>query len=227
MSEFMVSEEGRKKLAIFLKKIREEKDFGLNQLALKAKIQKTILSRIEAEKVLKINPFILKNLAEALGIDYKVLYQIVGYLEEEKKTEIESNLDLTTGFKEIPIYPSISAGFGLEEAQQNEIEFVTVPKTRLFKGDVIGVRVNGDSMEYTIENGVVAFIKRGVEVPNKKVGAFILDNRPLLKRFICVEKECFLRSDNRDYPDIHIGKESHLEVVGRYIGSIDLNGEIE
>ncbi len=218
MSDFIVKEENRKKLAKYIKKCREARGLGLNQLALKAGLQKTILSRLESGKILKINPFFLRELAEALSVSSIELYKIVGYLEEsEVKISESSNLECFKGYRAIPVYNSISAGVGLEDPSEF-FEFIQIPKTKEFSGDIFAVRVNGDSMEYTIENGAIAFIRKGVEVENKKIGAFILNNKAYLKRYMVNEDGVFLRSDNREYADIKVEEGDNFVIVGKYIG---------
>lgn len=215
MSEFMVSEDGRKKLAVFIKKIREKKDFGLNQLALKAGIQKTILSRLEAEKILKINPFILKNLAEALGIDYKDLYQIVGYLEEkDAPKEQEGNLIEIFELTSIPLYESISAGCGFENA--DIIDYLKLPNIKnpeLY----FGVKVKGDSMEPTIKDGSIIVIKKDEDIPDGRIGAFIVDNASFVKRIYRSKNETQLVSDNRAYPPISVREGNEYFECGRVV----------
>ena len=97
MKDYVVSEERRKKLAYFLKEQRNEKSFGLNQFCLKANIQASQYSRLENGQLLKINPFLLKKIGEALKIDYKELYKIVGYLDEKdfEYTVLEENNNLS------------------------------------------------------------------------------------------------------------------------------------
>lgn len=219
MSDFVVEEENRNELARYIKKNRETRGLGLNQLALKAGLQKTIVSRLESGKILKINPFFLKQLAEALNKDYKDLFKIVGYLDEDDCLPIESsNLEFGKEYKSVPLYESISAGVGLDE-QGEGVEFIDVPNTKEFSGDVFAVKVSGDSMEYTVENGAIAFIRKDVDVDNKKIGAFILNNKAYLKRYMVNEDGVFLRSDNRDYSDISIEESDDLVIVGKYIGS--------
>ncbi len=216
---FDVPEEKRIKLGNYIKKLRLEKGYGFNQFAIKANINVADLSRIEKAEKKKINAYQLMNIAQALKIDYRELYQIVGYLD--KKAPIESNIDTGFKYKNIPFYKSISAGLGLEELEDEEVEFISVPDTKQFSGDVVAIKVSGDSMEYTIENGSVVFVRKDVEVPNKKVGAFIHNNQALLKRYVCLGADCFLRSDNREYPDIPVSADDDFEIVGRVIGQIE------
>ena len=158
-----------------------------------------------------------------LKINYKELYKIVGYLDEDKN-EIVGNIDLEVGYKKVPLYSSISAGYGA--CDSGVIDYIALPMVNSFSGDIFAVRVNGDSMEHTIENHSIVFIKRDSEVANKKIGAFLLNNEALLKRYYVTENGVFLRSDNRDYPDIRVREHDDFIIVGRYIGSVINEDEI-
>ena len=219
MNKYVVNEKYRLKLGEFIRKIREQKNLGLNQLAVKISVTSSLLSKLENGSIQKISPFLLKELAEGLKIDYKELYKIIGYLDQNDCLP-EENIDLDSGFKQIPLYSSISAGLGIEDLESNDIEFMTVPDIKQFSGDVIAIRVSGDSMQYTIENHTIVFIRKDVEVANKKIGAFIHNNKAMLKRYLIGEKQVFLRSDNRDYPDIEVKENDEFKIVGRYIGQL-------
>lgn len=217
INDYIVPEEIRKKLGEYIKERREKLGIGLNQISLKTDVANSLWSRLENGKVLKINPFLLKKVGEGLRIDYKELYRIVGYLDEEKK-EIVGNIDLDLEYKKVPLYSSISAGYGACES--DVIDYIALPMVNAFSGDVFAVRVNGDSMEHTIENHSIVFIRRDSEVANKKIGAFLLNNEALLKRYYVTDSGIFLRSDNREYPDIRVREHDDFVIVGRYIGSV-------
>lgn len=217
INDYVVPEEIRKKLGFYIKERREKLGIGLNQISVKTDVASSLWSRLENGKVLKINPFLLKKIGEGLKIDYKELYKIVGYLDEDKN-EIKSNIDLEVAYKKVPLYASISAGYGACEA--DIVDFIALPAVKHFTGDVFAIRVNGDSMEHTIENHSIVFIKRDVEVPNKRIGAFLLNNEALLKRYYVTENGVFLRSDNREYPDIKVREYDDFIIVGRCVGSV-------
>ena len=218
-----IPEELRIKLGNYIEELRQKRDYGFNQLALKSGVNVKSLNEIIYGKSKKVNPFHLQKIAKALNIDYKELYRIVGYLDEEKN-EIVGNIDLEVGYKKVPLYSSISAGYGA--CDSGVIDYIALPMVNSFSGDVFAVRVNGDSMEHTIENHSIVFIKRDSEVANKKIGAFLLNNEALLKRYYVTENGVFLRSDNRDYPDIRVREHDDFIIVGRYIGSVINEDEI-
>ena len=223
INDYIVPEEIRKKLGEYIKERREKLGIGLNQISLKTDVANSLWSRLENGKVLKINPFLLKKIGEGLRIDYKELYRIVGYLDEEKK-EIVGNIDLDLEYKKVPLYGSISAGY--VACESDVIDYIALPMVNAFSGDVFAVRVSGDSMEHTIENHSIVFIKRDSEVANKKIGAFLLNNEALLKRYYVTDSGIFLRSDNREYPDIRVREHDDFVIVGRYIGSVINEDEI-
>lgn len=218
-----IPEELRIKLGNYIEELRQKRDYGFNQLALKSGVNVKSLNEIIYGKSKKVNPFHLQKIAKALNIDYKELYRIVGYLDEEKN-EIVGNIDLEVGYKKVPLYSSISAGYGA--CDSGVIDYIALPMVNSFSGDIFAVRVNGDSMEHTIENHSIVFIKRDSEVANKKIGAFLLNNEALLKRYYVTENGVFLRSDNRDYPDIRVREHDDFIIVGRYIGSVINEDEI-
>lgn len=218
-----IPEELRIKLGNYIEELRQKRDYGFNQLALKSGVNVKSLNEIIYGKSKKVNPFHLQKIAKALNIDYKELYRIVGYLDEDKN-EIVGNIDLEVGYKKVPLYSSISAGYGA--CDSGVIDYIALPMVNSFSGDVFAVRVNGDSMEHTIENHSIVFIKRDSEVANKKIGAFLLNNEALLKRYYVTENGVFLRSDNRDYPDIRVREHDDFIIVGRYIGSVINEDEI-
>lgn len=218
-----ISEELRVKLGNYIEELRRKKDYGFNQLALKSGVNVKSLNEIIYGKSKKVNPFHLQKIAKALNVDYKEFYRIVGYLDEEKK-DIAGNIDLNVDYQKVPVYSSISAGYGACESEI--IDYIALPVVKDFSGDIFGIKVFGDSMEYTIENHSIVFIKKGVEVPNKKIGAFLLNNQALLKRYFVTENGVFLRSDNREYPDIKVEEHDDFIIVGRYIGSVINEDEI-
>jgi len=94
---FDIPEELRKKLGEHIRSIREKRGLGLNQAAIKAGINIADLHKIENATKNKVNPYQLKAIGEALRIDYKELYKIVGYLDEKdfEYTVLEENNNLS------------------------------------------------------------------------------------------------------------------------------------
>ena len=89
---FDVPLENRKTVGELIKRTREEKKLTLIDISEKSKVGLSDLHKIEYGTKIKINPFQLKAIGIALNIDYKILYKIVGFLDEE---DFNSNNDNT------------------------------------------------------------------------------------------------------------------------------------
>lgn len=216
IDKYAIDENKRIELGKFIREKREKLGLGLNQLAIKIDITNSLISKLENGVTQKISPFLLKQLANGLRIDYKELYKIVGYLDEDEK--IVPNAEITFNFKKVPVFENISAGYGA--AESDILDYISLPNYQgTFTGDIFAVQVHGDSMENTIEDKSIVFIKKEPEIQNKKIGAFIVNNHAYLKRYFEDEHGIFLRSDNREYRDIEIKAGDDFIVVGKYIGS--------
>lgn len=216
IDKYAIDGNKRIELGKFIREKREKLGLGLNQLAIKIDITNSLISKLENGVTQKISPFLLKQLANGLRIDYKELYKIVGYLDEDEK--IVPNAEITFNFKKVPVFENISAGYGA--AESDILDYISLPNYQgTFTGDIFAVQVHGDSMENTIEDKSIVFIKKEPEIQNKKIGAFIVNNHAYLKRYFEDEHGIFLRSDNREYRDIEIKAGDDFIVVGKYIGS--------
>ena len=78
-------------LGNYINQLREERGIGFNQLALMSSLNVRTLNDILNAKIKKINPFYLKRIARVLKVDYKELYRIVGYLDNNDLYEIDSS----------------------------------------------------------------------------------------------------------------------------------------
>ena len=104
---------------------------------------------------------------------------------------------------EIPLFSSASAGFGYITEQEPE-EYIQVPK---MEGDIIGVKVFGDSMEKTLYAGDIALVDRSKEVNIGDIGVFIINKETgeaVIKRLAYKNGEYILESDNVYYKKITI-----------------------
>lgn len=87
-NKYVISKEKREKLGKFIKEARLNhlpNKLGLNELAEITGTASSLISNLENGKIQKINPFLLQDIATGLEIDYKILYKIVGFLNEEEK----------------------------------------------------------------------------------------------------------------------------------------------
>ncbi len=86
-NRYIVSKEKREKLGNYIKETRLNhipNKIGLNELAEITNSSNSLISNLENGKIQRINPFLLQDIAKGLEVDYKILYKIVGFLNEEE-----------------------------------------------------------------------------------------------------------------------------------------------
>lgn len=99
-NRYIVSKEKREKLGNYIKETRLNhipNKIGLNELAEITNSSNSLISNLENGKIQRINPFLLQDIAKGLEVDYKILYKIVGFLnEEEPSIEAPSEIKKST-----------------------------------------------------------------------------------------------------------------------------------
>lgn len=110
----------------------------------------------------------------------------------------------------IAVLPA-SAGLGemLDDEMVEEQEFDSVPQYAEF-----GVRLSGDSMEPTFQNGEIVWIRRNEQIRSGEVGLYFLDGKAYCKRFAVKDNKAYLLSDNKKYAPIPLSEGSEFKVFG-------------
>lgn len=208
---YEVNYEDRIKLAKLLKETREEKGLKVNQLSVKADINKSLISRIEKGQLLKINPFLIKKLAYALKMDFKELYKIVGYLDEEENSQ-EEVAPVGIRVIELPVYGAASAGGGAINMGNviRKEKFLLLHDETMPKG-AFAVEVSGDSMYPSLLDGDLAVVDPDCHELNlnNEICLVTYEGQEYIKRVSDNENFINLMSDNPDrntYKDIIILK---------------------
>jgi len=99
----------------------------------------------------------------------------------------------------VPLYESISAGYGASASEFIEI----IPVFGLKKNGTtyFAVKVKGDSMEPKIPNGSTIIIKKDIQIENGEIGAFNLNDENFVKQKKLVKDKLILHSFNLAYED--------------------------
>lgn len=183
--------------ADIIKKRREE--LGLSQEELADKLGYKSRSSInKIELGLSDIPFSkIPLFAKALEIEPEIL---MGW-EKNKKQE-DSNIDMNTvntDYIMIPLYESISAGYGASNSEF--IEMIPVFGLKKNGTTYFAVKVEGDSMEPKIPNGSTIIIKKDIQIESGEIGAFNLNDENFVKQKKVVKDRLILHSFNLAYDD--------------------------
>ena len=119
----------------------------------------------------------------------------------------------------IPLYSRISAGIGVF-TEEEPVDFISIPGVRNIE-TLFAVNVKGDSMEPTIKNSSIILCRKGVEVRNGEIGAFIVNEESYVKRLKVTGNYIALISDNPNYQPIYIGPGEEFSVVGKVLKVIN------
>jgi len=154
------------------------------------------IAKIEAKKA-DLSQSKIIAFAEALKVSTS--YLMDGEVKEiEEKSNINMN-DIETDFMMIPLYESISAGYGASNS-----EFIKmIPVFGLKKNGTtyFAVKVEGDSMEPKIPNGSTIIIKKNIAIEVGEIGAFNLNDENFVKQKKLVKDKLILHSFNLAYED--------------------------
>lgn len=205
--------------ADIIKKRREELRLSQEELADKLGYKsRSSINKIELG--LSDIPFSkIPLFAKALEIEPEIL---MGW-EKNKKQE-DSNIDMNTiingdEFVMIPLYSSISAGYGSEEAEF--IEMIAIPGLKNPQ-ECFGVKVKGDSMEDKIESGSTIIVRRDSVIEPGQIGAFSFNNKSYVKQKKVYGNTIVLHSYNDKYEDLVVEEAEEFKEYGKVIMAINI-----
>ena len=199
-------------------KLKRE-ELGLSQEELAEKMNyksKTSIHKIEQD----ITDLPLSKVKELANVLKTTPVYLMGW-EKNKKQE-ESNIDMNTvingdEFVMIPLYSSISAGYGSEEAEF--IEMIAIPGLKNPQ-ECFGVIVKGDSMEDKIDSGSIIIVRRDSMIENGQVGAFSYNEKSYVKQKKIYGNTIVLHSYNDKYKDLVVEEAEEFKEYGKVVMSI-------
>lgn len=185
-----------KKLSEKIRSRRKELKMSQEELAsLVGYTDRSIISRIE-KGLIDLTESKIMAIAKALNVTPEIL---VGW---ESKKEEKSNIDIdtiNTDYIMIPLYKSISAGYGASNSEF--IEMIPVFGLKKNGTTYFAVKVEGDSMEPKIPNGSTIIIKKDIQIESGEIGAFNLNDENFVKQKKLVKDKLILHSFNLAYED--------------------------
>ncbi|WKF70505.1 S24 family peptidase [Pediococcus pentosaceus] len=201
----------------YLKKLREEKGLGLNQLSLKSGVSSSQISRLENGKMGTPKVSTIKKLAVGLRTDELELLAKAGYLPETSKMPKNMKPVDSTKLVSIPVVGTIKAGpNGLALQDFQGTEFVMADDIE--KGyEYYWLTVSGDSMIGDgIYDGDYALIKKTVSFNNGDICAIIVDGEEgTLKHINRSDNSIILTGSNPVYPPrLFTGKDMNQIMIG-------------
>ena len=211
----------------------KREELGLSQEELAEKMNyksKTSIHKIEQD----ITDLPLSKVKELANVLKTTSAYLMGWDTEESKTYFEVsenhseyttnrksdksnfNIDtINTDYMMVPLYESISAGYGASASEFIEI----IPVFGLKKNGTtyFAVKVKGDSMEPKIPNGSTIIIKKDIQIENGEIGAFNLNDENFVKQKKLVKDKLILHSFNLAYEDKVVNKFDDFKEYGKVV----------
>lgn len=160
----------------------------------------TIYNQLNSDRKEKVYNFATEQLNE----QNNKIRNINDYIEEE------------ADWYEVKFYGSISAGTGLY-LDDEQVETINFSSNMVPNGTDFCLKVNGDSMEPTFNNGDYVFIKRETDFRNGTIGAVIVNGEAYLKKIYITDNSIRLVSLNKKYKDITVSEDNNLKYVGTVV----------
>lgn len=190
---------------------REELNFSQEELAEKMGYKsKTSIHKIEVG----ITDLPLSKVKELASVLNTTPAFLMGW--EDKKEKENINIDtVTTDYMMIPLYSSISAGYGASDV--DFIEMIPVFNLKKNGTEYFAVKVAGDSMEPKIPNGSTIIIKKDIQIENGEIGAFCLNDENFVKQKKMIKDKLVLHSFNLAYDDKLVGEFDDYKEYGKVV----------
>lgn len=201
-----------KDIVKIIKNKRDELNLSLRDLSSKTGISSSTLQRYETmETNMPIDKF--QIICDVLGLEADKLLSNKNYSSQEK-----SNLNIdtvNTDYIMIPLYESISAGYGASNSEF--IEMIPVFGLKKNGTTYFAVKVEGDSMEPKIPNGSTIIIKKDIQIESGEIGAFNLNDENFVKQKKLVKDKLILHSFNLAYDDKVVNEYDEFKEYGKVV----------
>lgn len=198
-----------------IKKRRKELGLTLKQVAEKLGVSESLISRYESNDVKNMGIDKIIPLAKVLDTTPAFL---MGWETKKEKEKEKENINLetvNTDYIMIPLYESISAGYGASNSEF--IEMIPVFGLKKNGTTYFAVKVEGDSMEPKIPNGSTIIIKKDIQIESGEIGAFNLNDENFVKQKKVVKDRLILHSFNLAYDDKLVGEFDDYKEYGKVV----------
>lgn len=118
-------------------------------------------------------------------------------------------------FMSIPLYASVSAGYG--SCQSEFIKMIAIPGLKPNGTTYFAVKVKGDSMEPKIPDNSTVIIKKDVVIENGDIGAFYYNGESYVKQKRINNGKLILHSFNLAYESILVQPYDDFKEYGKVV----------
>ena len=137
----------------------------------------------------------------------------------KSQEQAEAAEEITLDVAEMLVYVNPAAA-GTPLYAESDFERLTFPSDKVPRGTDFGIRISGKSMEPTVMDGSIAWVRKRLDMPNGTVGIFMLNDSAVCKRFFKEpDGTVRLESDNPEFGPATVAEFDTLVTVGEVIGT--------
>ncbi len=138
----------------------------------------------------------------------------------KSREQAEAAEEITLDVAEMLVYVNPAAA-GTPLYAESDFERLTFPADKVPRGTDFGIRISGKSMEPTVMDGSIAWVRKRLDMPNGTVGIFMLNDSAVCKRFFKEpDGTVRLESDNPGFGPATVAEFDTLVTVGEVIGTV-------
>lgn len=153
----------------YIRRLRNEKGMTQEELGELLGVKKAAVQKWESGRVKNLKRDTIKKLAEFFGVSPALFISAA----EEGARELAA--DLGGGIYQIPVYESVSAGFGsYADSAVTEYTPLIVHNSSEVPY-LMGIKVEGDSMYPKIEDGDTIIVRRQSSVDSGSIAVILID----------------------------------------------------
>lgn len=137
----------------------------------------------------------------------------------KSREQSEAAEEIAPDASEMLVYINPAAA-GTPLYAESDFERLTFPADKVPRGTDFGIRISGKSMEPTVMDGSIAWVRKRLDMPNGTVGIFMLNDSAVCKRFFKEpDGTVRLESDNPGFGPATVAEFDTLVTVGEVIGT--------
>lgn len=189
------------------------------------------LSKLEKAHIQKyrlLSPEWKEAVDDVLSIGYRIYEERQAALEAQARrqaaqagrSETESAAKPAPGMVEKLVYLNPAAA-GTPLYAESDFERLEFPEDQAPKNADFGIRISGKSMEPTVRDGAIVWVRKTLELPNGAVGVFMINDSAVCKRFFDDGGTIRLESDNPAFGPVQLRESDHFKLVGEVVGAVD------
>lgn len=138
----------------------------------------------------------------------------------EQWEQMDAAEEIAPDASEMLVYINPAAA-GTPLYAESDFERLTFPTDKVPRGADFGIRISGRSMEPTVMDGSIAWVRKRQKIPNEAVGIFMLNDAAVCKRFFKEDDGSIrLKSDNPNFPDVPVTEFDNFVLVGEVVGTV-------